>query len=448
LKLPSLKTFFGPRRRIVSASAPGRLDVMGGIADYSGSLVMEMPIRERIHVYAAKREDCVWRVLSRETGLLEAETRDLSEAARARAFLNRNPKTSWGAYILGCVPFLIEKGIACGGADMYVRSDVPMAKGLSSSAALEVATMTALGKLFGIRFSETELPVLCQKVENLVVGAPCGLMDQLTCYLGRKNRLLPILCQPHLVSSPVAVPKGVFFAGLDSGVRHWVGNSSYSDVRTAAFMGYSLIAMKEGAKRADLQRAREKKDASALPYQGYLARVFAPLIKSRYATLLPRRMKGRDFLRKAVSIDPITLVKPDALYRVRSCAEHPVYENFRVFLFKNLLEILSRTRDPGKKRKILSWMGNLMYESHSSYSACGLGEPTTDAIVEGARQAGPAKGVYGAKITGGGSGGTVCLLVEGRKGLSEVRRIAACVLKGRKPFIALGSSDGARWTIK
>jgi galactokinase len=448
LKLPSLKTFFGPRRRIVSASAPGRLDVMGGIADYSGSLVLEMPIRERTTVYAAKRGDCVWRVLSREAGLMQAETRDLMEPARARAFLAQNPKTSWAAYILGCVPFLIDKGIPCGGADLYVHSDVPMAKGLSSSAALEVASMDALGKLFDIGFKETELPVLCQMVENLIVGAPCGLMDQLTCYLGRKGRLLPILCRPHQVSRPIPIPRGVSFVGLDSGVRHWVGASSYSDVRTAAFMGYSLIAMKEGAKRGHLQRARESRDASLLPYTGYLASIFAPLFKSRYAPILPSRMKGRDFLRKAVSIDTITQVKPDAFYQVRSCTEHPVYENFRVNLFKTLLESLSRTEDIGKKRRILRWMGNLMFESHASYGACGLGEPVTDAIVEQARRAGPEKGIYGAKITGGGSGGTVCLLVESRRGLEEVHRIASRVLKGRKPFIVLGSSDGARWIGK
>jgi galactokinase len=440
-----MKNFFGPDRRVASASAPGRLDVMGGIADYSGSLVMEMPIRERTCVFAAKRHDGVWRVLSREAGFREAKTRDLSNPARARAFLTQNPKTSWAAYVLGCVPFLLKKDIPRGGADLYVRSEVPMAKGLSSSAALEVASMAALGKLFKIRFGETELPVLCQKVENLVVGAPCGLMDQLTCYLGRKDRLLPILCQPHFVSPPVAVPKGVYFVGVDSGVRHRVRGSSYSDVRAAAFMGYSLIAMREGAKCADLQRARKKKDASALPYQGYLARVFAPLVKSRYLSVLPRRMKGRDFLKKAVSIDLVTQVKPDVIYRVRPCTEHPIYENFRVNLFKALLEQLSRSRNPARKRQILGWMGNLMVESHASYGACGLGEPVTDAIVRAARKAGPKKGVYGAKITGGGSGGTVCLLVEGRKGLKEVCRIASRALKGRNPFIVSGSSDSARW---
>jgi L-arabinokinase len=422
---------------------------MGGIADYSGSLVLEMPIRERTTVEAVTREDGIWRVLSSEARRLgfkpvvEARTKDLSTPLRARRFFARDPKASWAAYVLGCVPFLLDKGMPPHGADLHLSSDIPLAKGLSSSAAAEVAAMNALGRLFGLRFGKTKLPILCQKVENLVVGAPCGLMDQLTCHLGRKDRLLPILCRPDRVRVPVPIPEGIRFIGVDSGVRHWVGGSSYIDVRTAAFMGYSLIALREGATKKDLRKARETKDASRLPYGGYLARISPEVFEKRYANSLPENMSGRVFLQMTESIDPVTKVHPKSTYRIKACTTHPVYENFRVALFRKLLGEIGGTKKREKRRELLMRMRAPMFGSHASYGSCGLGEPVTDALVEAVREAGPEAAVYGAKITGGGSGGTVCVLAEGPKGLETVRAIASRVLKKKNPFLSIGSSDGA-----
>ncbi len=438
---------------MVSASAPGRLDVMGGIADYSGSLVLEMPIRERATVHAASRKDGLWRAYSREAArsgllpLVQARTSGIETPAKARRFFSKRPKASWAAYVLGCVPLLLEEmNLPASGADLYLGSEVPLAKGLSSSASVEVASMAALGKLFGLLFGKTELPVLCQKVENQVAGAPCGLMDQLTCHLGKKDMLLPILCRPDKVLRPVGVPKGVAFVGIDSGVRHWVGGASYTDVRTAAFMGYSLIVLKAGAKPRDLERVRKTGEVSKLPFGGYLAGIIPDYFRSHIKGFLPERMKGRDFLRQCVSIDAATQVRPGVSYPVLAATQHPIDENFRVVLFKRLLEFLGTSKGGAKRGEILRQMGELMFQSHASYGACGLGEPVTDAIVAAARQAGPGAGVYGAKITGGGSGGTVCLLVEGPQGLRTVRRIAARVVKAKKPFLSLGSSDGCFWS--
>jgi L-arabinokinase len=85
-----------------------------------------------------------------------------------------------------------------------------------------------------------------------------------------------------------------------------------------------------------------------------------------------------------------------------------------------------------------------MYESHASYSACGLGSAGTDRLVALARQAGPAQGIYGAKITGGGSGGTVALLADAAAG-DTIRAIARRYAErtGRDPYVFEGSSPGA-----
>jgi L-arabinokinase len=424
---------------------------MGGIADYSGSLVMEMPIAERTTVKASRRTDGWWRVTSKAMAFsgynthAEFHSDQLATVEKAKQSLMNDPKNSWAAYVLGCVPFLLEKGASPLGADLTITSSVPIAKGLSSSASAEVATMTALGKLFHIRFGKAELPTLCQKVENLIVGAPCGLMDQLTCYLGRKNRLLPILCRPDQVSTPVPIPKGVRFIGVDSGVRHWVGGSSYKAVRTAAFMGYSLIAKKEGITGKTLQKAKDTQNVLTLPYGGYLAAITPATFEEKYEPYLPEKMTGRDFLRSFISIDPITQVNPSAAYKIRVCTQHPIYENNRVFIFKLHLSNLGKLI--GLDRfGTLEQMGELMFQSHASYNACGLGEPVTDELVEAIRQAGPNAGVYGAKITGGGSGGTVCVLADGEEGFRTVQKIASRVLKTRKPFLTVGSSDGARFS--
>ena len=75
-----------------------------------------------------------------------------------------------------------------------------------------------------------------------MVGAPCGIMDQMTSALGRTNKLLALLCQPAEVQGFVTIPDSIGLWGIDSGIRHAVSGSDYTSVRTGAFMGYRMIA--------------------------------------------------------------------------------------------------------------------------------------------------------------------------------------------------------------
>jgi len=88
--------------------------------------------------------------------------------------------------------------------------------------------------------------LLCQKVENLIAGAPCGVMDQMTSACGEANQLLELLCQPADLKGTIRLPEELQIWGIDSGIRHSVGGSDYRTVRTAAFMGYRMIASFEG----------------------------------------------------------------------------------------------------------------------------------------------------------------------------------------------------------
>ena len=94
---------------------------------------------------------------------------------------------------------------------------------------------------FGIALEPRDLALLCQKSENLVAGAPCGVMDQMTCVFGERDALLALLCQPAELQPSVPVPDDVEFWGLDSGERHAVGGSDYGAVRTGAFMGLRML---------------------------------------------------------------------------------------------------------------------------------------------------------------------------------------------------------------
>jgi hypothetical protein len=173
------------------ARAPGRLDVMGGISDYSGSRVLQMPTAEACVVALQKQpESRSVRVLSfgatagGRAPLFEMPLGELlgpdgkpKPLAELQAKLAADPSTAWAAYVVGTLAVLMhEENVRFeAGMAFLIRSDVPEGKGVSSSAAVEVASMMALMAAHGVTVAAPErVAVLCQKVENLVVGAPCA----------------------------------------------------------------------------------------------------------------------------------------------------------------------------------------------------------------------------------------------------------------------------------
>ena len=212
------------------ARAPGRLDVMGGIADYSGSLVLQWPIREATTVRVRLLpSDTLHVTSSGASGANRTIEVPLALVNRARppydelrAWFAESPDRHWAAYVAGVFGVLAgEAGVHFSqGAEIEVTSNIPEGKGVSSSAALEAATMTAvLGALAELGVSAAQdgplthrqQALLCQKAENLVVGAPCGVMDQMAVISGRAGHLMALLCQPAELQPPRLLP-GV---GLD-----------------------------------------------------------------------------------------------------------------------------------------------------------------------------------------------------------------------------------------
>jgi galactokinase len=445
---PLSDPLFNSTDPLIVTRAPGRLDVMGGIADYSGSLVLQLPIRNATHVALQRSDNTVVRFLSRGSG---SERRfveiDLTEFQNGKneaiTYTDARKRFSdsrdhWVSYAAGAFLVLMrEKGCEfSSGASILIQSKVPEGKGVSSSAALEVAVMQAINVAYGINLSVQEIARLCQKVENLIAGAPCGIMDQMTSACGQENQLLELLCQPDILKGSLRLPSELELWGIDSGVRHSVGGSDYGTVRTAAFMGYRMIADSAGLKVSSTN-APGKVNIQDPRWHGYLANLTPAEFENDFASKLPEWMAGEEFLKNHEGItDHVTHVNPANVYPVHSATSHPVYENARVKSFAATLK-----NWPGMSAARA--LGDLMFESHQSYSDCGLGSEATDLLVNLVRESAD-QGLYGARITGGGSGGTVAVL--GRAGAnSAIEHITRQFNNrtGYQPIVFSGSSPGA-----
>lgn len=391
--------------------APGRFDVLGGVADYSGSLVLQMPIAATTRVRLATLPEPAIRVTSHGRAAVavpatacDAVATSAGDAAAGRTWLDAHDVAAWARYPLGCLMLFCDRfgWRPARGLAIDVESDVPVAMGVSSSAALEVATLRALERLSGHTFTGTSLARLAQRAENELVGAPCGLMDQLAAAHGTAGALLPILCRPDVLSAPLPLPPGIVVAGWPSGVAHAVSGSPYGIARTAAFMARAILARRLGRRLA------------------HLAEVAPGEVEGIDRDTLPTRITGRDFTTRHGGVDdPLSTIDPGRGYPVRAAAEFATGENARAAAAAELLG-----RPAGRSpTEVAATIGALMGESHRGYSAIGLGAAETDAMVDAIRRRGPGQGFYGGRVSGGGCGGTVVVLLAAAA-LPDLRRLA------------------------
>ena len=435
---------------LLVARAPGRLDLMGGIADYSGSLVLQLPLAAATLVCAQASDDGHVTVRSPGVAAIDAAPEvsiPLATLApggvwldydEARALLAADPRRQWAAYVVGALVVLgCERGMhAEHGLRLLVDSTVPAGKGVSSSAALEVAAMQAVCAAYAVTLSPRELALLCQLVENRIVGAPCGVMDQMTSACGEAHRLLALRCQPAEVEGQVPLPPDLTVWGIDSGIRHAVGGTDYQAVRVGAFMGYRIVADLAGLPVERVAEGRVVIDDAR--WGGYLANVGPAEWQAAYRDRVPVALDGATFLaRYDGTTDMATRVHPARTYAVRQPTAHPIYEHDRVQRFRAALA--EPAPDVSRRR-----LGAMMYASHDSYGACGLGSDGTDRLVALVRASDPAAGLLGAKITGGGSGGVVAVLAQ-RGAEQALAAVTASYTQqtGRAATLLGGSSPGA-----
>ena len=428
--------------------APGRLDLMGGNVDYTGGLVFEATIQEATWAAAQVRSDQKIVLVNPQMAAAGWESRvdftldALTDEAAVRAMVNQSAAVRWTAYVLGVFYLLRTRwpDKVKWGMTVYLESTVPLNKGVSSSAAVEVSTMKAAAAAYGIELAGIELAEACQWVENVIAESACGIMDQAASVLGDEGYVLPLLCQPCRIGAPVKLPEELEVWAIDSGVKHAVTGIEYEAARAAAFVGYRKICEWEHLEiRHD--------DTGGIPrytdprWNGYLSNVTPSDFRSRYEHRLPERMSGAELMAEQVEHpDPFTQLRAEASYPVRACTRYAIEENHRIELFVELVRGLSLAPAHFGFRLL----GNLMFQSHWSYTECGLGCSETDLIIQLVRdELGEGK-LYGAKITGGGAGGTVAIL--GAKGAGAsfdrvVNRYAE--VQGKTPYVFQGSSPGA-----
>lgn len=443
-------SMFDVDRPITLARAPGRLDVMGGIADYTGSLVCEMPLAVAAAAAVQRRDDGQIVCYSAQPGrTVKVSAEDVCGQSAQTVRQDLEGEDNWARYLVGCAWWLqreldrMSQGDASTvrrGLSLALDSDVPLGGGVSSSAAIEVAVMSALCGALDVTLDPMRLAAGCQEVENHVVGAPCGVMDQVTATLGEADSMLSLLCQrgadgtPAQLQEVVRVPPGYAFVGVHSGVAHEVRDDPYSDTRTAAFMGLKVLQSLADGPAGDV----------ALDY---LAQVDPAHYRKDWQSLLPETMQGEAFRTEYGEIDDTaTRVQPNKIYTVRDAVTHHVLEAERVQHFVRLIR-QSENAERARQQQLVREAGELMIASHHSYGRYAkLGHAATDQLVSMASELGPDCGFYGSKITGGGCGGTVAMLIrdapEVRHDLDDLRHRYTRET-GRPTLLLEGTSPGA-----
>ena len=218
----------------VTASAPGRVNLIGEHTDYNGGAVLPTTIPQRTTVALARRADRKVRVHT-----------TFGDAHATYALGTETRRRDCFDYVQGCTWALAEAGLAVPGCDIFIDSTVPAGSGLSSSAALEVALLRALRELAQLPADDIALARLAHRAESGFVGARVGLMDQMAVSLADETSAL-FLDTRTLATERVLLPRQAELAVIDSGVRHALATGGYNErraecERAAAALGVELL---------------------------------------------------------------------------------------------------------------------------------------------------------------------------------------------------------------
>lgn len=215
--------------------APGRVNMIGEHTDYNDGFVFPMAIDRATWIALRPRQD---RTVS-------LRTLDLGKSAEFSLDDIQKSGNSWIEYVKGTAWVLQNEGFALKGWEGILSSDVPIGSGLSSSAALEMATARAFSAVSGFEWNATAMAKLGQKAENKWVGVNCGIMDQLISAEGRAGHAVLIDCR-SLELKPCPLPRGTSVVIMDTATRRGLEGSAYNERRAqceaaSAFFGVKVL---------------------------------------------------------------------------------------------------------------------------------------------------------------------------------------------------------------
>ncbi|NNF63117.1 MAG: galactokinase [Acidimicrobiia bacterium] len=316
--------------------SPGRVNLIGDHTDYNDGFVLPMAIEQAVWIAAEPRTD---KRLELESLLTKAEiSADLDDLTKT---------ATWADYVTGVASEFVSAGLPLSGWNGVVASDLPAGAGLSSSAALELASARVFAEMANVPWEPVSMAQLAQRAENTWVGANVGIMDQLISACGQADTALLIDCR-SLDGSAVAVPPDVAVVVIDSGTRRGLVDSEYNERRSTC---------EEVARLGGVTALRDLD------------------------------MDGLDSIRSELT---------ELQFRR---ARHVINENAVTVKVAELLPAGD-----------FDEVGRLMDESHASLrDDFEISTPAMDELVSRARSA---DGVHGARMTGGGFGGSAVALVD------------------------------------
>ncbi|HKG97916.1 MAG TPA: galactokinase [Pyrinomonadaceae bacterium] len=357
--------------------APGRVNLIGEHTDYNDGFVMPAAIDLSTWVKISPLQQRKLQILSENFN--EQIEIDLDDQSLAR-------RGHWSDYPIGVAVMLERSGRRLHGARLQIRGEVPIGSGLSSSAAVEVATACALVATSGLTIDARDLALLCQKAENEFVGARVGIMDQFVSLFGQAQKALMLDCR-SLEFELLPLPDNIRLLICNTMVKHELASGAYNERRAQCEAGVK-----------------------------HLAKFVANVTALRDVTLEQLERFGSDL--------------PEVVYR--RC-RHVITENARVLAAAKALE-----------QGDLKEFGRLMAESHQSLrDDYEVSSEELDLMVELAQKL---EGVYGARMTGGGFGGCTVNLVAVEHDEEFSKRVAEGyeqVTKLKPEIFICSASNGA-----
>jgi len=339
------RAHFGRDPEVVSY-APGRIEVLGNHTDYNEGFVFSAAINFGTFFAASKSATSACRLVAGDL---------MKEVAFDVAGIEASKTDTWQNYVKGTLAGLTAvKAVPCGFDGLFL-GNIPLGSGLSSSAALEMCTGLALGKLYGIDVDTVSLAKIGQKAEHVYAGCKCGLLDQISSLAGEEGKLVKTDFR-SVTYETVKLGKEACFLMCNTHAKHALVDGAYNERR-------------EACEQAAVH--------------------FAKVLRHPVQAL-------RD-----VSVAEWAIYKRGLPEKVASRAAHPIGEDERVLLGSEYLSAGD-----------LAGFGRLMFDSHESSrylfeNSC----EELDAVVDAAKKI---PGVLGARLSGGGFGGSVVVLVHPR----------------------------------
>lgn len=331
------------------AAAPGRVNIIGEHIDYNDGFVLPMAIDRYCVIAAAGNtgdEATVYSVAADEETKIQLAPSGATGSAGAVS--NRG---HWSNYVAGVIAGCTERNLRPDGFDAVIDSDVPVGGGLSSSAAIEVATATFMEAMTGVSLDPIEKALLCQNAEHVYAGVPCGIMDQFASVMCRPDHLMLLDCRSRQIEHIPFSDPNLTVLIINTNVKHELSGGEYAERRSKceSAAGKLRVASLRDATLTQLENSREELS--------------------------------------------------DTEYRR---ARHAISE-------------IARTVEAAAAVKAGRWpqVGTLMYASHDSLRddyevSCA----ELDLLVDLAQKIGAQGGVIGSRMTGGGFGGCTVSLVE------------------------------------